>query len=104
MRRLNETEVVIITNTLELNERQEELLYTIVKSWFEKKYTSDYNHFEFIGTNLKSKSSNWLAFYEIWTDDDMGFLLSIEINDSKRPLKRTISATSIDDDLMIRVL
>jgi hypothetical protein len=69
--------------------------------WFEKNYTAHYSHFAFLGTKLHP---TWLAFYEIWTEDEEGFLLSVEVNGAKKPLKRTISVTSIDEDFIIRVL
>jgi hypothetical protein len=84
------TKNMITTNTLSLTEKQEDNFRSLIESEFTKQFTSDWNHFSFEGTRLNFKSMRFECVHEIHTECGLSFWGTIELNEKKKGLKRTI--------------
>lgn len=83
-----------ITNTTQLNAKQEENVYVTVKEIFEKKFTDDYSHFSFEGTRLNLESFNAQCVYEIHSEKG-SFNILIDLNKNKKALKSTFKTVEL---------
>jgi hypothetical protein len=81
---------MITTDTLSLTERQEDKFRFMVQSEFSKKINIEWNHFSFNGTRLNLKSMRFECIHEVHTDCGLSFWVTIELNEKKQGLKRTI--------------
>ena len=79
---------------IEFTEKQKENLDQLTRSWFIKKKTNDYFHFSFNGTRMNYNTRNIECVYEIHSDEG-SFFLTLELNDKKKGLSKTISLIEI---------
>ncbi len=81
---------MINTNTISLTEKQEDNFRSLIESEFTKQFTRDWNHFSFEGTDLNHESMRFVCIHEIHTDCGLHLWGTIELNEKKKGLKRTI--------------
>ena len=81
---------MITTDNLLLTEKQEDKFRFMVESEFSKKITNEWNHFSFNGTRLNLKSMRFECVHEVHTDCGLSFWVTIELNEKKQGLKKTI--------------
>jgi len=83
-----------VTNTTQLTENQENKIYKTVQNNFETTVTEDYTHFEMLGNRLNFDSFMTEVIFEVHSIK-CSFNISIELNDKKQPLLKTIKYESI---------
>ncbi len=83
-----------VFQNIEFTEKQKQNLDELTRVWFINKKTDDYFHFSLNGTRMNYITDNIEAVYEIHTEEG-GFFLTIELNDNKKGLTRTIKLTEI---------
>jgi len=79
---------------MQLTENQQDNLYLLVQSLFEKKYTNDYTHFSFEGTRLNFDSFNYEAIFEVYSIKG-SFNILIDLNENKKGIKSTFKTIKI---------
>lgn len=82
-------------NHIDFTERQKQNLDQLTSVWFSNKKTENYFHFSFNGTKFNYNTERLEVVYEIYTEDKGDFFLTIELNDNKKGLTRTIKLTEI---------
>lgn len=83
------------TNTIKLTEIQEDNVGNVAREIFEKRFTDDFTHFSFEGTNLNFKNmSNCICVFEVHSEIG-SFCLTIELNENKKALKKTFKAETL---------
>lgn len=81
-------------NHIDFTEKQQQNLDELTRVWFSNKKTDDYFHFSFNGTKMNFDTNNIQAVYEIHTEES-GYFLTIELNENKKGLSRTIKLNEI---------
>lgn len=77
---------MILSNTIQLTQSQEEYNYQIVSGLFEEKLTDDYWHFSFEGTRLNFDNHKQQAVYEVHSSKG-SFNVLIDLNKNNKALK-----------------
>jgi hypothetical protein len=78
------------TNTIQLTEKQEDTNFIFVSKSFVNKIKDDnFSHFSFEGTRLNLNTLNLECVFEVHCDKG-GFCVTVELNEKKQLLKRTL--------------
>ena len=87
---------MILTDTVEFTEAQENKFRALIESIFTKEHTGDWTHFSFNGTRLNHKTLNFQCVHEIHTDQG-SFWGLIDVNDKMEGIKSSIIFQDFQD-------
>ena len=85
---------MILTNSIELTEKQLDNLHLIVREKFENDFTEDFWHFSFEGTRLNFDSMNQQCVFEVHSEKG-SFNVFIDVNTKNKGLKSTIKINEL---------